>query len=181
MIDRPFLTTERLELWRPQTGDLKAMHAIVTDPQTGRFLGSSAPLHEHATRFMRGAGSWFLYGYGPLMLRLRGSETLIGNCGVFHTFRGLGSDFDDNPEAGWIVAAEHVGKGLASEAMRAVLGWFELEHGRQRIVCMISPENEPSLRMAKGLGFAPMRETVLSDGAVVRLLERAASARAATN
>jgi RimJ/RimL family protein N-acetyltransferase len=92
------------------------MHAIVSQPETGRYLGPHSALHEHAIRFMRGAGSWLLYGYGPLQLRLRGEPALIGNCGVFHTFRGLGDDFDDYPEAGWIVAQEHVGKGLGREA-----------------------------------------------------------------
>ena len=138
MSDRPFLTTERLELWQPRAADLKAMHAIVTHPSTGRFLGSSASLHEHATRFTRGAGSWLLYGYGPLMVRLRGQSELIGNCGVFHTFRGLGEDFDDHPEAGWIVAADHVEQGLGSDAMRAVLAWFVLEHCRRRLVAMMA-------------------------------------------
>ena len=57
MTGQPFLTTERLELWQPRASDLKAMHAIVLHPSTGRFLGSSAPLHEHATRFTRGAGA----------------------------------------------------------------------------------------------------------------------------
>lgn len=54
---------------------------------------------------MRNAGSWYLCGYGALMLRLRGRQEVIGNCGGFHIFRALGDDFDDNPEAGWIVAA----------------------------------------------------------------------------
>jgi RimJ/RimL family protein N-acetyltransferase len=168
----PFLTTERLELWQPRPADLQAMHAIVTHPATGRYLATSASLHEHATRFTRGAGSWFLYGYGPLMLRPRGQDELIGNCGIFHTFRGLGEDFDDNPEAGWIVAADYVGKGLASEAMRAMLQWFEREHGPRRIVCMISLGNEPSLKLADKLGFTAMRDTAMPDGDEVRLLER---------
>ena len=175
MTDRPFLTTERLELWQPRASDLKAMHTVVTHASTGRFLGPTSTLHEHATRFTRGAGSWFLYGYGPLMLRLRGQEGLIGNCGVFHTFRGLGDDFDDHPEAGWIVAADQVGQGLASEAMRAVIEWFEREHGKRRMVCMIAPENGPSVRLAQKLGFTPMRDTALPDGAAVRLFERTAA------
>lgn len=168
----PFLVTERLELWLPRAGDLHAMHDVVTHPDTRRFLGSLATLHDHSIRFMRGAGSWFLYGYGPLMLRLHGQDTVIGNCGVFHTFRGLGDDFDDNPEAGWIVAADHVGQGLASEAMQTVLEWFEREHGPRRIVCMISAGNDPSLKLADKLGFKPLRETVLPDGDTVQLLER---------
>ena len=172
MTARPFLTTERLELWHPRAGDLEAMHAVVTHPATGRFLGPIATLHEHAIRFMRGAGSWFLYGYGPLMLRLRGRDAVIGNCGIFHTFRGLGADFDDHPEAGWIVGAEHVGQGLGGEAMKAVLGWFDREHGRRRIVCMIAMRNEGSLRLADKLGFTPLRQTDLPEGDTVQLLER---------
>ena len=172
MNDKPFLTTERLELWQPRADDLQAMYDVVTHPETGRYLGTQAQLHDHAIRFMRGAGSWFLYGYGALMLRLPGQDTIIGNCGVFHTFRGLGEDFDDHPEAGWIIASDHVGQGLGSEAMRAALGWFDREHGPRRIVCMIALGNEPSLKLAARLGFAPLRDTELPDGEVVRLLER---------
>jgi len=171
---KPFLTTERLDLWLPRPSDLHAMHAIVTHLSTGRFLGPNAELHEHATRFTRGAGSWFLYGYGPLMVRLRGQEQLIGNCGVFHTFRGLGEDFDDNPEAGWIVGADHTGQGLGGEAMQAILAWFDREHGPRRIVCMIAPDNRPSLALAAKLGFVTMGEAKLPDGAAVCLFERRA-------
>ncbi|HSQ95906.1 MAG TPA: GNAT family N-acetyltransferase [Croceibacterium sp.] len=173
MTGKPFLTTDRLELWQPHEADMLAMHEVVRDPRTNRFLGPRAQFSDHAVRFMRNAGSWFLYGYGALMLRLRGQEQVIGNCGVFHTFRGLGDDFDDHPEAGWIVGAEHVGQGLAGEAMRAVLDWFDREHGPRRIVCMISPENEPSIRLAAKLGFVPVRETALPDGAIVRVFGRA--------
>lgn len=172
MTGRPFLATERLELWLPRSSDLEAIHAVVTHPSTSRYLGNQAELHEYATRFTRGAGSWFLYGYGPLMVRLRGEEALIGNCGVFHTFRGLGADFDDHPEAGWIIAAEHAGQGLGREAMQAVLGWFDREKGPRRIVCMIAPQNEPSLKLAASLGFTPMRDVELATGEPVRLLER---------
>lgn len=172
MTGKPFLTTERLELWQPRAGDLQAMYEVVTHPSTGRFLGPVSALHEHATRFTRGAGSWFLYGYGPLMLRLRGQDAVIGNCGVFHTFRGLGDDFDDHPEAGWIIAADHVGQGLGREAMEAVLDWFEREHGRRRIVCMIAVENEASLKLAVRLGFIAFRQAELHDGDSVQLLER---------
>ena len=172
--DRPLLETERLELWLPRADDLKAMYAVVTQPETSRYLGAVSQLHEHSFRFMRGAGSWFLYGYGPLMLRLKGQGPVIGNCGVFHTFRGLGEDFDDHPEAGWIIAAEHVGKGFGREVMDAVLAWFDATHGKRRIVCMIAPENAASLALAQRLGFAVFREAGLPDGETATLLERGA-------
>jgi len=168
----PPLVTERLELRVPAQDDLWAMHAIVADPVTGRFLGPSHAPSDHFERFSRNAGSWLLYGYGSFMLRERGSGELIGNAGVFHSFRGLGEDFDDSPEAGWILRADRVGQGLAHEAMRAIFAWFAHEHGAQRIVCMISPGNAPSIRLAERLGFTAIREAKLPDGAAVRLFER---------
>jgi RimJ/RimL family protein N-acetyltransferase len=148
------------------------MHALVTGGNTARFLGAPPDEVDFFGRFLRGSGSWHLYGYGLMPVRLRGEAAIVGNCGVFHTFRGLGADFDDYPEAGWIIRHDQVGQGYAGEAMRAVLEWFDREHGARRVVCMISPGNEPSLRLAASLGFTPFREAELPDGDAVRLFER---------
>lgn len=168
----PLLVTDRLELGLPTKDDVAPMAAIVAHEETARHLGPSQDMAGHFVRFSRGAGSWVLYGYGPFMVRERGRAELLGNCGVFHSWRGLGPDFDDSPEAGWILRHDKVGQGLAGEAMAAVLAWFEREHGPRRIVCMIGVGNAPSLRLAEKLGFAPMRDAVLPDGDTVRLLER---------
>ncbi len=170
--DRPFLTTERLELWRPTKADEPAMFAIITNPETHRYLGPMSNRADHFMRFQRGGGSWFLHGYGSLMVRLRGEPAVIGNCGVFHSYRGLGEDFDDKPEAGWILAESAVGKGLAHEAMAAALAWFDAEHGPREVVCMIEPGNEPSFALAERLGFRTNRDALLPDGAAVTLLRR---------
>jgi len=168
----PFLTTDRLALDKPRLDDVWPMFTIVSHAETRRYLGPADQPADFFTRFQRGAGSWMLHGYGPFMLREHGRPALIGNCGIFHSYRGLGEDFDDQPEAGWILAAEHAGKGFAGEAMRAAIAWFERAHGRQRIVCMISPGNEASFRLADKLGFAVMREAELAWGEPVVLLER---------
>ena len=168
----PHLTTERLDLRVPVGADVAAMAAIVAHEETGRYLGRHGEPADHFARFSRNAGSWLLYGYGGFMVRRRGSAKVIGNCGVFRSWRGLGEDFDDTPEAGWIVRHDQVGQGIGLEAMRAALDWFDREHGPRRMVCMTAPENEPSIRLAGKLGFAPMREAVLPDGDSVRLFER---------
>ncbi len=152
------------------------MSAIVVDPETGRFLGGAGNKAEDFTRFCRNAGSWLLYGYGSFMVRWRGTADVLGNCGIFHSWRGLGDDFDDSPEAGWILRHDVAGQGVAREAMEAALTWFAAEHGRQRIVCMIAPGNAPSLRLAERLGFDPFRDARLPDGDEVRLLARDGSA-----
>ena len=127
----PLLVTERLELWLP--AQRRPVRRCTRSSPIRRRAASSGPTRaraDHFERFCRNAGSWLLYGYGSFMLRERGSGELIGNAGVFHSFRGLGEDFDDSPEAGWILRADRVGQGLAREAMAAALAWFEREHGR---------------------------------------------------
>jgi RimJ/RimL family protein N-acetyltransferase len=170
--DAPHLVTERLDLRVPAAADIAAMAAIVAHEETGRYLGSHREPADHFARFTRNAGSWLLYGYGGFMVRRRGSDEVIGNCGVFHSWRGLGDDFDDTPEAGWILRHDQVGQGLGLEAMNAVLDWFDRARGPRRMVCMTAPENEASIRLAGKLGFTPMRDAVLPDGDAVRLFER---------
>jgi RimJ/RimL family protein N-acetyltransferase len=168
----PRITTDRLELRLPTAADRASMAAIVAHAETARYLGPPFDPADHFMRFCRGAGSWMLYGYGMFIVRLRGSEEVIGNCGVFHTWRGLGDDFDDAPEAGWILRHDQVGRGIGHEAMKAALDWFDRAHGPRRVVCLITLGNEPSLRLAERLGFGPMRDTMLPSGDAVRLLER---------
>jgi RimJ/RimL family protein N-acetyltransferase len=169
---KPFLTTERLELWQPRKEDRMEVHRLMTTGKTARFLGPLADEAEFFKRFLRAAGSWHLYGYGMFLVRPHGRREIVGNCGIFHNFRGLGGDFDDQPEAGWILRHDCLGLGYGSEVMRAALGWFERAHGCQRIVCMIAPENASSLKLAAKLGFTPLRAAKLPDGESVRLLER---------
>lgn len=167
----PIVVTERLELWQPRGSDMAEVIAMVSDPETGRFLGPESRAADHFTRFQRNAGSWFLHGYGNFTVRKRGHSEIVGNCGIFHSWRGLGEDFDDMPEVGWIIAAEHSGKGYASEAMAAAVDWFEREHGKQRIVCMIDPDNATSIHLAGKLGFTVMRDAEMGDGEIVTLFE----------
>lgn len=171
MIDRPHLVTERLDLRVPEAGDSHAIYEIIGNPGTHRFLGSRETYPDHFSRFTRGAGSWLLYGYGFFMVREKGRDAVIGNCGIFHSYRGLGEDMDDGPEAGWILSADHTGKGYAREAMEAALAWCEAEHGPQRITAMIELGNDASFALAERLGFKEFRRVEI-DSCEVVLLER---------
>jgi len=165
------LTTERLVLEPPGRTDVAAMHAITSHADTSRHLGGPQDAAEFFTRFARNAGSWTLYGYGGFMVRLRSTGETVGQVGAFHSWRGLGDDVDDMPEAGWILRHDMVGQRLAREAVAAALDWFDTSHGPRPIVALIAPENAASLALAQRLGFAPIRDAVLA-GAPVRLLLR---------
>ena len=151
----PVLVTERLELWRPRVGDRGGLRALIEPREVRRFLGGmEADDHDVFMRLLRNAGSWALYGYGTFMVRERGEEAIVGNCGVFHSWRGFGRGLDDIAETGWIVAKSAWGKGYAQEAMAAALAWFEREHGGKPTLCMIEQGHRASEAVAAKLGYA---------------------------
>jgi RimJ/RimL family protein N-acetyltransferase len=57
-------------------------------------------------------------------------------------------------------AAETHGKGMASEAARAALGWAEANLPPTPIWAIISPGNEPSIRLAERIGFEKFGESL---------------------
>ena len=54
---------------------------------------------------------------------------------------------------GWVLSPAGHGKGYASEAVAASLAWADAQFDERRTVCMIAPENGPSLRVAQKAGF----------------------------
>lgn len=173
MTRKPFLTTDRFELWQPAPGDLDGLVGLLRGEEMTRYLGPArTDAMGQFERLTRNAGSWSLYGYGTFYVRRRGEPDLIGNCGVFHSWRGFGKGLDDVPEAGWIVRQDCWGQGLAGEVMQAALAWFDATHGRRRIACMIETGNTASERVAARLGFVRYAEE--GEGPVLRLYEREA-------
>lgn len=166
-MSEPLFVTERLELWRPEKRDIDAMIAIVMAGETARYLGPPTSASDHFTRFLRNAGCWDLYGYGSMTVRERGKEAVVGNCGIFHSRRGIGEDFDDMAEAGWIMSHDHTGKGYAAEAMHGAIAHFASGHAGQRIMCIIDPENAPSIRLADKLGFTPRGKRMMGEAQVL--------------
>ena len=171
----PIITTGRLELWQPAAADLAQMHALTLDEETRRFLGNHQPNEADSfARLMRNAGSWALYGYGSFMVRRRGEAQIIGICGMFRSLRGFAKGLDDVAEAGWVFHRSVWGQGLAKEAMRASLAWFDATHGAQRIACMIDEDHTVSDSLATKLGFVRYDRHVMEDGETVILYERLA-------
>ncbi|MFO1255167.1 MAG: GNAT family protein [Sphingomonadaceae bacterium] len=171
----PTLTTDRLDLWQPALRDLPDLFALTLDDETRHFLGSFVPSEMDAfNRLHRNAGSWALHGYGTFMIRLRGQDRIIANCGVFRSHRGFGgkAGLDDVAEAGWIVHKDHWGEGIAREAMEAALAWFDDIHGGQRIACMIEDGHKASDALARRLGFVPYARHEPEAGAALILYQR---------
>lgn len=148
------ISTERLILRQPGTKNFEALYALTEPEEMRTFLGSFTPSRADSfARMLRNAGMWSLYGYGIFMVHEAATDIFVGTCGLFPSYRGLGDDFDNLPEAGWIIGQDHWGRGYAGEAMTAAVGWFDETQGRQRTVCMIDPGNTASAKVAAKLGY----------------------------
>jgi RimJ/RimL family protein N-acetyltransferase len=170
---RPVLQTPRLRLRPHRLDDHAARCAMTANPATMRFIGGKAQSpEENFARILRYAGHWALFGYGLFAVEERAGGRFVGEVGLMHFARGLGGDFDAAPEAAWVLDADVAGRGYAGEAVAAAIGWHERTVGAGRQVCIIAPENTPSLRVAAKLGFSPFRQAIYHDHPVI-LHERA--------
>jgi RimJ/RimL family protein N-acetyltransferase len=163
------IDTERLHLRPAGLADFESFHSLTRSDRMRQFLGREPPSKEDSfKRLLRNAGCWHLFGWGPFIVIDRESAQHVGVCGFFRAARGLGEDFDPFPEAGWVIAEDAWGRGHATVAMRAILAWFECEHGGGRTVCIISPGNAPSERIAAKLGYEPIGMAEYKDEPVMR-------------
>lgn len=168
----PRVETERLILRGHTLEDFPSYARMWASPVVTRFIGG-VPLSEEDSwaKFMRVAGHWALLGHGFWAIEEKVSGKRIGEAGILSVKREIEPSFHGVPELGWGLDPEVHGKGYATEAGHAILKWGEEKFGRVRMVCIIDPENTPSLGVAERLGFKPYARTTYKGDAIV-LLER---------
>jgi RimJ/RimL family protein N-acetyltransferase len=152
----PTLESPRLLLRPHEIDDFEPLHGLTTAPETRAFLSGEPSREESYKRLLTSIASWHLFGYGTFAVLERESGDYVGNCGLFRLERDLDPPFEGEPEAGWIIAHSRWSRGYAGEAMRAALAWFDAATGIRRTVCMISPGNTASERVAARLGYLPI-------------------------
>lgn len=160
----PTLETERLRLRQWRRDDRERYFAILQEPAVYRHFGPEPSGMEDCWRRIGAAtGSWMLNGFGGWAVERRIDSKLIGTAALFTGWRGLDPEFGQEPEMGWIFATEVHGQGFATEACKAALDWAESNLQPTPVWAIIAPANEPSLNLAKKLGFVPLHETVYHD------------------
>ncbi|MEE9381137.1 MAG: GNAT family N-acetyltransferase, partial [Hyphomonadaceae bacterium] len=139
MAHAPFLTTSRLHL-RPLTlDDVQVLHEAFSDPDTCRYTSSPPHVTEDETRARvekimadTDCHEWAITeGAG---------EPALGTVGLYPSRDGIAG-------LGYMLHPEACGRGIASEAVKAVLAHgFEVMYLR-RIYADIDPDNTASIRL----------------------------------
>jgi ribosomal-protein-alanine N-acetyltransferase len=92
---------------------------------------------------------WFVYA----VVLPEGERPMIGHTG-FHGPPGINArKTADAVEVGYRIFEPHRRQGYATEAVRTLIGWASREHGIDRFIASINPDNEPSLAIVRRLGF----------------------------
>lgn len=142
------LDTPRLKL-RPFTAaDAPAYAEMCADAEVMRFIGTGAvQTAAEAWRSMATfLGHWQLRGYGMWAVEHRASGALVGRVGYLDP-----PDWPDF-ELGWLLGREHWGRGFAREAAAAALRHALDDMQRDRVISLIRPGNERSVRVAEAIG-----------------------------
>ncbi|WP_239139832.1 GNAT family N-acetyltransferase [Actinoplanes campanulatus] len=159
MRDSTRLETPRLVLRHWTDDDLDPMAAINADPEVMRWIRNGQPLDRDGTaeRLATWRRHWDEHGFGLFALTLRDTGELAGFTGLaVPTFL---PEILPNVEIGWRLARKHWGRGLATEAARAVLAHARDDLGMKHLVSIHQVGNEASARVMLKIGMRLDRET----------------------
>lgn len=145
------LQTKRLIL-RPFTeDDAPAYHALVSDPDVLRFTGETPvasivdTLEILRTRPLR---DYAVHGFGRMACVHQQSGELIGFCGLKRL-----EMFGNEVDIGYRFVRRYWGLGLAIESAEALYAQGKSELQLARIIGLVMPENNASVRVLEKLGM----------------------------
>jgi RimJ/RimL family protein N-acetyltransferase len=145
------LTTERLVLRAWRDSDLAPFAALSADPRVMEHFASALSPAESAAMVERIRQHFARHGFGLWAVEVPGVAAFIGYVGLVHV--PFTAPFTPAIEVGWRLAAEHWGRGYATEGARRALevGFAQLELAQ--IVSMTVPVNQRSRHVMEKLGM----------------------------
>jgi RimJ/RimL family protein N-acetyltransferase len=167
------IETERMLLRKPRPGDATDLAVAYADPATVRYIGdgSTTTLEQVEQGIAFWLERWEANGIGLFSMERREDRRVIGRTG-FLVWDGETWEVANLAEAGeraevelgWMLSREHWGRGYATEAALAMRDWGIAERGFTRLISIIRPGNERSVRVAEKIGERYERDIVWPSG-----------------
>jgi RimJ/RimL family protein N-acetyltransferase len=154
----PSIKTARLVLrpWRDE--DLPAFAVMNADPRVREFFPSVLTRPESDAVVARIRDHFARHGFGFFAVEAPGDSPFIGFVGL--STPSFTAHFTPSVEVGWRLAAEHWGKGYATEGARAAIDFGFAELKLKEIVAFTVPSNVRSRRVMEKIG---MRHSAADD------------------
>lgn len=166
-VEFPEIRTERLVLRRLTEADRTAVVRIQTDPRTNAHHPDPPDAEESEAKFESWLRDWAEHGFCYLPVRRLADEEVIGVGGL--QLRDFGGEPILNLYYRFV--PEVWGNGYATEMSAAVIAWADRTLPRHPVQISVSVHNQPSLNVAKRLGFRTYLETI-HEGALARHFRR---------
>jgi RimJ/RimL family protein N-acetyltransferase len=150
------IETGRLLLRAPRPGDGAMVNASVLEtlndlrrhPASMPWAMEEQPVGATEEYCRRGAANWIIRADFPMLALRRDGGEHAGNVGL-HRFNWDTRVF----EVGWWCRRRFQGRGLITEAARALVEFAFTHLGARRVWCACDEENAASWRVAERLGF----------------------------
>jgi ribosomal-protein-alanine N-acetyltransferase len=145
------IETERLILRRLTMADLDALAALYRDPEVRRYFPDGTQTYEQTREELE----WIIdvyygqYGYGLWATIFKETGTFIGRCGLLPWEIGGRTEV----EVAFLLDKSYWGRGLATEAARAIVEYAFATLPVERLICMFEPENSASRSVAAKVGM----------------------------
>jgi ribosomal-protein-alanine N-acetyltransferase len=148
-IPHPILSTPRLRLRQFRVEDADAMHEGFTDPDAMRFW--SHPAHTRKIETERAVRNWI--ECTPSYYRFWAvADAKTDFCLGLVNYHD-GHIRNKRAAIGYLINPAYQRRGLATEAVSAMLDFCFGEMGLHRVQAFIHPDNSASRRLAEALGF----------------------------
>jgi RimJ/RimL family protein N-acetyltransferase len=146
----PTIDTPRLRIRPLVDADVPALFAVFSDPEAMRYwsrmaMTDIAEASDLLEEIRKHAATGTLYQWG---IARRDDDGVIGTCTLYRIDRVHG-----RAEVGYILRRDFWGRGLANEALVALLGHAFGALALHRIEADIDPRNAASIRSVERLGF----------------------------
>jgi len=156
----PVVETERLRMRGHRVADFEECAAMWAEPEVVRYTTGKAQTREEVwARLLRYLGHWAVLGFGYWVVEEKATGRFVGELGFVDWKRDMEPSIEGMAEMGWVLAPWSHGKGYATEAALAAIGWGEKHLGGVKVVCMIDPANNASIRVAGKIGFREYART----------------------
>lgn len=156
---RAVLETERLSLSEMSLEDLDFVASMLADPLVMRHYPKCYTRDEARGWIERQRARYASHGHGLWIVIEKASGTPVGQVGLVP--QNLDGVWED--EVGYLIASAYWRRGFAFEAARACRDHGLVTLGRERVISLIRPVNEPSRAVARKLGMTPVRATTCWD------------------
>ena len=146
----PVLETERLLLREFTVNDAPFILALLNEPSFLRYIGDKKVRNlDDAKQYILSGpvASYNQHGFGLCLVELKESHTPIGMCGLLKR--------EELPDAdiGFAFLPDFWNKGFASEAATVTLQDARERLKLNRILAIVNPDNDASIKLLGRLGF----------------------------